>query len=157
MIKIRKYSDDDIPILKKMVFELHQAVSSFHHNLAPADQIIDKYFDHLIVNVKKSSGTFFIAEDKNEIAGYLCLFGLILREEPDMIEEKYSYIPDLYIRPEFQKKGIGKLLIKKAEEYSKKLGSKTIELQTSGENYNAVKFYKKLNFKERIIIFSKEI
>jgi ribosomal protein S18 acetylase RimI-like enzyme len=58
-----------------------------------------------------------------------------------------AYIGELWLKPDYQKKGIGKKLVKFIEEKYKKRGVIFLRL-VSKKTAGAFKFYKKLKFKE---------
>jgi len=54
----------------------------------------------------------------------------------------------LAVLPEYQKKGYGKKLVKKAVNELRKLGCLKVNLQVRTDNTSIVNFYKHLGFKE---------
>lgn len=69
------------------------------------------------------------------------------------------YISNIAIYPKFRGKGLGKELIKKAEEEAKRKEAKKVVLDVERENVVAIKFYRKLGYKkvkELSIILEKE-
>ena len=73
-------------------------------------------------------------------------------------KKKEAYVDELWIKKEHQGKGIGRKIMDFAEKEYEKLGMELIMLMAN-EKARAVKFYKKLNFKEkhRFIFFTKKI
>jgi len=61
--------------------------------------------------------------------------------------KKKAYIEELWLKPSYQRKGIGKSLVKFVEDIYKKRGVKIIRLVTK-RNAGAFKFYKKINYQE---------
>jgi ribosomal protein S18 acetylase RimI-like enzyme len=61
-------------------------------------------------------------------------------------ESGVIYIGDVITVQEFRRKGIGTMLINKAEEFGKSLGAHKMWLIT-GKDWSEVEFYKKLGFK----------
>ena len=108
MVRIREYREEDLPLLKELVFGLHEAVRPFDVYLPPAGAIIDAYFAYLVERVNESSGTFFIAEEGGKAAGYLCLFGRVPVVTPDQDPEKYALVSDVHVLPAHQGRGIGR-------------------------------------------------
>ena len=60
---------------------------------------------------------------------------------------KTGYIEDLIISPNYQKKGIGRLLFKSSEEWLKSKGIHSMELHVWESNKNAMQFYEIIGFK----------
>lgn len=72
----------------------------------------------------------WLAEDNQVIVGFISLW---LQD---------SFIHNLFVHPDWQKRGIGSALLKKAEERL----SRPIELKIAMDNLNACKFYEKKGF-----------
>ncbi|ADB58108.1 GNAT family N-acetyltransferase [Archaeoglobus profundus] len=63
--------------------------------------------------------------------------------------EEVAEIHEIVVHPEWQGKGIGTSLMKKALDYAKERGRKVVELWVGVKNLKAIRFYKKFGFKER--------
>jgi GNAT superfamily N-acetyltransferase len=70
-----------------------------------------------------------------------------------------AHLTELYVLPEFQAKGVGKLLINYCTEYAKSKGCKKITTQMSGagDKDRRLKFYLKEGFNTDSHIFEKDI
>lgn len=82
----------------------------------------------------------YVAEDKKYVLGFIAS-----SITPDNKEK--AYINELWLKPSYQGKGIGKALVNFIEGFYKKKGVKTIRL-VSKTNSKAFGFYKKLKYKE---------
>jgi len=92
----------------------------------------------------------FIVALGDKIAGFITI-------EVDKSKKKI-YIDELWLRAEYQGKGIGTNLMNFAEDYYKKIGIKTITVMAN-QKARAVEFYEKLNYKvkHKFIYFIKKI
>jgi GNAT superfamily N-acetyltransferase len=104
-----------------------------------AEELIDAYLEE-----EKASGYYiYIAEHEGEIAGYVC-YG-----DTPLTEATW----DLYwiaVHHDKQGFGIGRILMKHAEEDIKRMHGKLIMVETSGKaDYNKTRqFYERLNYKK---------
>jgi len=155
--EIRAYRKDDLPFLKDLVYQMHERLRPFDTYLPPANHIIDDYFGYLIDTSIATSGTFFVAEADDRIVGYLCLFGLVSPPEPDQYPDKYSAVADIYVLTEYEDRGIGTALMLRAEDHARANGAKKIELNVLAENRDAVEFYRRLGYRERIKVLTKAL
>ena len=100
---------------------------------------------------------YFEAQENGKLAGYVaCEYAAGV-----------LYISTLIVGETFRRRGIGRTLLQKAEEYGKDLGAHTIWLKT-GKNWPENKFYEKLGygtvatlpdfyFHQDFVIYSKSI
>ena len=62
--------------------------------------------------------------------------------------KQVALISDMYVKPEFRRRGIGSLLLEKCFEHLRKLDIKHVMLSVLSENLAAVKFYEKTWFQD---------
>ena len=104
----------------------------------PSKKFIKKEFKELISN--KNSIILF-AKSNNEIAGYLV--GNFIKTSWN----NFGYIGDIFTEYKFRRNGIGKKLIQEFERICRKRKRKSIRLDVSIKNKNAISLYKKKKFK----------
>ncbi|WEG13251.1 GNAT family N-acetyltransferase [Pullulanibacillus sp. KACC 23026] len=90
------------------------------------------------------SSEFFLVYFNHEVAGYLKLNTNDAQSE-DMGDESLE-VERIYIKKQFQKQGLGKYLLMKAQEIALERKKKKIWLGVWEKNENAIGFYKKLGF-----------
>lgn len=157
MITISTYDENDKDQLKALVIELHQYVKQFDENMPDASQIIDSYFDYLLVQVTQTEGTIHIAKISNQIIGYCVQFGRVLNDEKDEKAYYYSYISDLYVKEDYRNEAVGKSLLEQAELYAKMINVESVRLNAFFENTQAIRFYNKNGYQSRVISLEKNI
>ena len=87
----------------------------------------------------KDRDIVLILEDKGVIVGFLIA--------ELWKNKKYSFLIDLFVKPDYRKMGIARKLIKEHERVCKKLGLKRISGLVLVNNFRMHKFMKKTNFK----------
>jgi RimJ/RimL family protein N-acetyltransferase len=88
-----------------------------------------------IIRENGKNGTFnFVAKEENKVVGF-CQF---------VIEKEFNDLRIIYVLPEYQGKGIGKMLASKAMNLLDQ--SKDTIVEVVEYNKNAIEFYKKLGF-----------
>ena len=80
----------------------------------------------------------YVWEEQNQVSAMLA-FG----DTADTDLAEAFEIWRIYVAPQFQKKGIGKLLLEFAEKQAKRQGYKRIVIWAFKDNYRAVSFYQK--------------
>ncbi len=70
-----------------------------------------------------------------------------------------AYIEGIYVKPEFQRSGIGRKLVAHGEDWGKQKGYTQIGSDTEIKNQTSIGFHLKIEFREanRIVCFLKEI
>lgn len=82
----------------------------------------------------------YVAVNEKEVIGFIA-------SNITLSSRKKAYVGELWLKPNYQKKGIGKTLVKFIEDKYKKKGVNVIRLMTK-RNAGAFKFYKKLKYTE---------
>jgi GNAT superfamily N-acetyltransferase len=94
--------------------------------------------------MKKEKDFFnlFVAEEEGRIVGYALFFFAYYT-----FVGKSLYLEDLYVRPEFRRRKIGSLLLRKVAEFAVQNECKELRWQTRNWNDDAKAFYKKYGAK----------
>jgi GNAT superfamily N-acetyltransferase len=154
-IQIRTCRPGDRDQLGGLVLDLHETVRPLDIDLAPGEQILDAYFEHLLTLQTKTHGALFVAEHAGRLVGYVCLFGQMGPEDPDEVDRVHSYVADLYVCPAFRRQGVGDRLLEQAEEFARGLGVAKIELKVLADNRRARRFYRRHGYADRIVVMTK--
>ncbi|RUT29621.1 GNAT family N-acetyltransferase [Paenibacillus zeisoli] len=145
-INIHKCTLEDLNTLQEISYETFN--ETFKHQNSPENMkaYMEKAFN--LNQIKKElshiSSQFYFAYFHNEVAGYLKVnFNGAQSEE---MGEDSLEIERIYIKPNYQKHGLGKYLLSKAAEIAKERNMKSIWLGVWEKNNNAISFYKKMGF-----------
>ena len=107
---------------------------------------VDKWREYIIKLHREDENQILVAEVNGKLVGYIHFlkpmytrFGL---------KAKYCWAPiaNLYIQPEFRRRGIGTQLMQKCLDYLKSKGATRVELDVWTHNKEAISFYRKFNF-----------
>jgi ribosomal protein S18 acetylase RimI-like enzyme len=96
----------------------------------------------------------FIAEDENSTpAGFIHL-----QTETDYFRhDKYGYVSDLAVEETFEGQGIGRLLLKTAEDWTRAKGYRLLALYVFSGNSRARDLYERYGFKQEVIKYVKTV
>jgi len=100
---------------------------------------------------------FLVAEKRNQILGFV---QIVIRETPRLeilVPRVYGVIDSLVVSAEQQRQGLGRELVKAAEEWARSRGAEFIELNVYSFNYRAIEFYSYLGFTEISKKYRKDI
>ena len=100
---------------------------------------------------------YLVREEEN----YLAFIHVSLRTEyvEGATEFPVAYIEGLYVKPEYQKRGIGNRLVNAGAEWGRQKGCKQLASDAELNNQMSIDFHKKIGFSEanRIVCFIKDL
>lgn len=115
----------------------------------------EKTMRRFLADLTSSSHTFlFVAasvedpeEDaKEEIFGFIS--GEIREGSYTFNPKTWASVDDVYVAPEYRSGGVGRELIERVKEWSKKKGASGVSLQVAAANERGRNFYQNLGFRE---------
>jgi ribosomal protein S18 acetylase RimI-like enzyme len=154
-IILREAKDNDMPLLEKLTLETGWKTIPETQRMLLDREKWNKYLVEVFENLsKRKNSEIFIAEDeKHEFIGYV-----FVGESGEMITGLSSgFIYDIFVEEKFRGKGIGKLLLEKAEDYCRRKGYSRIALMVSAANDSAIRLYTRTGFKPEQMYMAKEL
>ena len=137
---------------------LNETVQNLHYEKYPEYfkaydyQTIRKAIEELLT---QDTWYSYVAYDDNKPIGYILFYVKEYKENPFRYSYKGIHIDQLSVIKEYQNKGIGSLLMKKAEDKGKENNVSQIELTYWDKNTEAKEFYDKKGFEEGIHFITK--
>ncbi len=134
----------------ELLATLNKEVQELHHTLYP--NVFKPYHWENTTSffkdvLKQSSTKAFIATTQGNIAGYMLLFLKELPENPFQHPQQFLLIDQILVCNSYRKRGIGRLLIEKAEGIAQEVGLKNIRLNHWTMNNDARNFFNKYGFR----------
>jgi GNAT superfamily N-acetyltransferase len=122
------------------------------HSDAIVQKMHEDYFTEVFASNSPLQATF-IAEQDNELLGFIHTCS----RKDEISGEASGTIPLFGVTPKAQGLGVGKALIKAAEDWAIKQGYRLLHLEVFSHNSKAQSFYQQLGFKTEILHMIKEI
>jgi ribosomal protein S18 acetylase RimI-like enzyme len=162
---IRDYHEKDFDEFCVLMNELNDYIASVDaKNIVKSfstQDDIEAYTNQIIKDANERNGFIYLAEENGKIIGFIQ--GIINDNKSDVLY-KLSHVPfsdgwigELYVKPEFRGRGLGKQLIERARQYFRDNGCRFIRLTVLSDNADSVKIYKKLGFETRDLELVKEL
>lgn len=145
-ITIDKCTPDDLHRLQQVSYITFHETFNDQNSPDNLKSYLEKAFNlkQLEKELFHPSSQFFFIYVQQDLAGYLKVNTRDAQTE-DMGEESLE-IERIYIKNEYQKHGLGRMLLNKAIEVARDCGKKKIWLGVWEKNANAIAFYSKLGF-----------
>jgi ribosomal protein S18 acetylase RimI-like enzyme len=152
---IREYKLEDREAVEKLIAQFHESEKVFTPHFWVNEDISKPYFDYLVKKIEEGNGKIFVAEDNGAAVGYMAV-RIEEEDSPRGAIKKNGYISNIVILKDYQGKGFGEALLKKAEEFTKDSGAKHIALDVQVGN-KALDFYHKHGYQERSMWLDKKL
>jgi ribosomal protein S18 acetylase RimI-like enzyme len=155
-VTIREAKETDLKLVRKYTVETAWTTVLSESERKELDK--EKWAKHILEGFEKLSKReterIFVAEDESHaFLGYLWV-----GEGSNMMTgKKHGYIYDIFVKKEFRGKGIGKILLEKAQSYCREKGYSRILLMVSVNNANAIELYNKSGFKTEQMYMGKAL
>lgn len=133
-LRIREANINDVSLILSLIEEIADYEKLRHEVIATENDIRENLFG------EKKYAEVLIAEYENEPAGQ----ALFSHNFSTFIGRPGIYLEDLFVRPKFRGKGIGKALLLKLVELAKNRNCGRVEWCVLDWNEPAINFYKKL-------------
>jgi aminoglycoside 6'-N-acetyltransferase I len=145
-MRIQQLSKDSLRYLIELVLELW-----------PDCDFNEEYEVYKSIIISATEICYLVREEEQ----YIGFIHLTIRTDyvKGATELPVAYVEALYVKPTYQRHGIGKLLLEAGENWARQKGCKQLASDTKINNSNASSFHQKTGFKEvnRIVCFIKEV
>lgn len=134
---MRRFSEQDRVIYLALAKEFYSSEAVLH----PVEEWhFEQTFDEMMRSDDYVDG--FLLEEEGEVTGYVLIAKTFSQEAGGMV----AWIEEIYVRPEYQGKGIGKRFF---EEYENSLPNtyQRLRLEIEPDNEKAIRLYQKLGYK----------
>lgn len=143
-MKIRLAEANDIP----EICELYNEFFIYNSTQQPKyyKMAIEKgsYPKSVVENITED---IYVAVDNNIIIGFIHIAEESTPPYDCFVQHRYATIIDLFVTKDYQKKGVGGLLLESAKQWAKTRELDYIELNVLSENENGIQFYCHEKFK----------
>jgi ribosomal protein S18 acetylase RimI-like enzyme len=111
----------------------------------PSEANSCKWLDFVKEGLVKRRNVLLAAKVEEKTVGYALL--TLPREQTFEVQESFGIVNELYVLPEFRRKGIGKKLLEQCLNRVKAEGFKTARISVISGDKDAIRLYKKLGFR----------
>lgn len=144
----------------KVLAQLNAHVQTWHHQHYPTvfkefnSTDVSDFFKEQLKNVSTYA---FLAKYNGEVCGFMLCFERERLENPFQHSERILLVDQIGILPEFQRRGIARSLLEKAESLSKELNCQSMQLNHWMDNDGASEFFKGFGFVPFLVQMKKNL
>ncbi len=145
-MEIQKLSSDNLKYLTELVLELWTYCT------------FEEEFENYKKILSSENEICYLVKDQKT---YIAFTHFTIRTDyvEGATESPVAYIEALYVKPDYQRLGIGKKLVNAGENWSRQKGCKQLASDTEINNSMSINFHREIGFDEanRIVCFIKKI
>jgi GNAT superfamily N-acetyltransferase len=131
-VSVRAASEEDVPLILSLIHELAEYERLSHEVVATEEALREHLFG------ERPVAEVMIAEEGTDPAG----FALFFYSFSTFLGRPGIYLEDLYVRPEFRGRGMGRALLVHLARLAKRRGCGRLEWSVLDWNEPAIGFYK---------------
>jgi len=154
-LNIRPFKPLDLDILVSFWREIENNPTLSGDLFSPSQENETRWRKHILSVYEEDENQILIAENDGKIVGFIKI--KILVTHPLVSNIKCSLISDMYVLPEFRRKGIASTLMNRVFEYVKSKGVTHVRLNVMESNIPAYNLYEKMGFVDYSIIMMKQL
>jgi len=119
------------------------------------EENIKKWRKQLLDFHEDDKNQILIAEIDGEIVGYILFYNPIKERFGFKTKHCFGGIIELYVKPEFRRRGVATQLIQRCVDYLKSRGAVDVRVDVLMRNKKAMNLYRKHGFKDWVAILKK--
>jgi len=153
-VTIRPFRLNEIQNLEK----LHTALCldpDVEEDIIVNEENTRKWRKQLLDFHKEDKNQILIAEMDGEAVGYILFYNPINERFGFKTKHCFGGILELYVMPEFRRRGVAKQLIQRCVNYLKSKGAVDVRVDVLMRNEKAMNLYQRLGFKDWVAILKK--
>lgn len=134
MVRVRPATIDDVPAIRDFIYELSVYEKLAHEMTATVEDLRRTLFGE-----KPRAEILFLEEDDKKAA-----FALFFHNYSTFLGKPGLYLEDLFVKPEYRRRGYGKVLLVELAKLAVERGCGRMEWAVLDWNTPAIKFYESL-------------
>jgi ribosomal protein S18 acetylase RimI-like enzyme len=154
---IREYKPEDAAALRRCVIALQEYERTLEPRLRPGESMADAYCDLIHSRCRQSSGRILVAEHADGVIGFVAVLAREDFTELDDPPGSYALITDLVVLPSYQRSGVGRALLTRAEDFARHSGATELRIGVLAQNSAAKQLYRAAAFVPHSEILSKPL
>jgi len=144
MFKIRKSREDELLKIAGLWKAFMKYNIDFNKSFEINKKATEIFSREMLEKLKETDSRLAVADSDGELIGFCYSY---ISQKPKYFRlNKFGFIGDLYVIPEYRRSGVGKALVRDAIDFFNRKKIKQIELLVAVKNEDTIKFWESLGF-----------
>jgi len=113
--------------------------------------------DYVLGLIADENVALLVVEAREHLVGYVHAVMKVAPGMPIFVPRRYAVVDSIVVKAGFQKRGIGRLLMERVQDWAIDKGASSIELNVYEFNETAISFYEGLGYRNLSRKMSKEV
>lgn len=119
--------------------------------------VVERYLQFMFDKCVQTEGAVFVLEDDNKVVGFVSVWAKLKVNGLINEEAEVAYVSDLIVIAAYRGKGLGRVLLQRAEDFVVAKGATTLNIGVLAENTGARKLYNDFGFRENKVELTKSL
>jgi len=144
MVKIRQAREEELLKVGRLWGKFMAYNAEFNSSFTVKKKAPEIFSKEMIEKIQDSNCRLTVAEIDGELAGFCYSY---VSHKPKYFKlDKFGFVGDLYVEPEYRRQGVGRMLVKDTLEFFSRRKVWQIELLVAIKNTGAIEFWESLGF-----------
>ena len=139
-------ADNDLDGLRRCFIELQDFERAYDSRMPAGAGIADECIVRILDRCKREDGQVIVAEVDGVLAGYVSAFARVRSEVLHDGSFEYALIGDLVVLEAYRGGGLGKKLLRAAEDFVKERGAQWLRIGVVSGNQRAINLYESMGY-----------
>lgn len=154
-LKIRPFSPKDLEELTEFWKEMERDPTVSGNFCLPTDENVARWQRFVMKVHEEDENQVLVAQMGGKLIGYI--FFLRRAEFPLVTEYSWASVNELFVHPDYRRRGIATELMKRAFDYLEAMGVTCVRLNVMKDNRAAIGLYRNLGFEEYSLKMEKKL
>lgn len=147
----------DRQAVRRCFVELQDFERNLDPRIPPGEHVADAYLDLLFQRCREFAGVMLVAEIDQAVVGFVTIWTRYRSDEPNEDPGEHGFVSDLVVSATHRGRGIGRRLLRAAEDRAREAGARTIRLSVKAGNTAARTLYAAEGFEDAEIYLEKPL
>ena len=144
MVKIRKARQEELLKIGRLWGKFMAFNAEFNSSFRVKKKAPEIFSKEMIEKIQDSNCRLTVAEIDGELVGFCYSY---ISHKPKYFKlEKFGFVGDLYVEPQYRRQGVGRMLVLDTMEFFSRRKVRQIELLVAVKNTGTIEFWESLGF-----------